>query len=188
VIAFTDDDCEPDAAWLQNARRRFENPQVVGVEGLIVSDRVNDPKFRAVTNVGFEGIGFMTANLFIRREAFNALDGFDEQFDHPHFREDTDLGWRASALGEIPFAHDVRVFHPAHPRAVDREGQAERVAFFEKDALLLKKHPGRYKSLFLREGHYLHTDGFREHFARGAKKYGVSLDEFLAAVGGEAAV
>jgi glycosyltransferase involved in cell wall biosynthesis/GT2 family glycosyltransferase len=184
VIAFTDDDCEPDPHWLKNARRYFEQTGVVGIEGLIESDRASDSQYRAVTNVGFEGIGFMTANLFIRRDAFNQLDGLDERFDRPHFREDTDLGWRASALGDIPFAQDVRVFHPAHPRDSNREGHAERTAFFEKDALLLKKHPERYRSLFLREGHYLHTEGFREHFTRGAKKYGVSLEEFLATVGG----
>jgi glycosyltransferase involved in cell wall biosynthesis/GT2 family glycosyltransferase len=183
VIAFTDDDCEPDVLWLQNARRYFDGPGVVGVEGRIECDRPSDSQYRAVTNVGFEGIGFMTANLFIRRATFNQLDGLDDRFDRPHFREDTDLGWRAAVLGDIPFAHDVRVFHPAHPRDNDREGQAERSAFFEKDALLLKKHPERYKSLFLREGHYLHTEGFHEHFARGARKYGVNLDEFLSAVG-----
>ena len=106
-----------------------------------MSDRVNDPDYRAVTNVGFEGIGFMTANLLLRRDAFNAIDGFDEQFDVP-FREDTDLGWRACALGEIPFGRDVRVFHPAHARTVEREALSERVRFFEKDALLAQEAPG----------------------------------------------
>jgi len=181
VIAFTDDDCQPEPGWLQNAARYFDEPRVVGVEGLVVSERVNDPEYRAVTNVGFEGIGFMTANLLLRRNVFNAIDGFDEQFDVP-FREDTDLGWRACALGEIPFGHDVRVFHPAHPRTVEREALRERVRFFEKDALLLKKHPERYRTLFLREAHYLNTEGFHEHFRRGALKYGVQVDEFLAGV------
>jgi glycosyltransferase involved in cell wall biosynthesis/GT2 family glycosyltransferase len=181
VIAFTDDDCQPEPEWLQNATRYFDQPRVVGVEGLVVSEHVNDPEYRAVTNFGFEGIGFMTANLLLRREVFNAIDGFDEQFDVP-FREDTDLGWRASALGDIPFAHDVRVFHPAHPRTVEREALRERVCFFEKDALLFKKHPERYRTLFLREGHYLSTEGFHEHFRRGALKYGVNIDEFLAGV------
>ncbi len=120
----------------------------------------------------------MTANLLLRRDTFNAIDGFDEQFDVP-FREDTDLGWRACALGEIPFGHDVRVFHPAHARTVEREALSERVRFFEKDALLFKKHPARYRTLFLREGHYLNTKGFHEHFRRGALKYGVKVDEFL---------
>ena len=187
VLAFTDDDCQPEPDWLRNARPYFDEPTVVGVEGLIVSDRMDDPDYRAVTNVGFEGIGFMTANLLVRRDTFNAIDGFDEQFDVP-FREDTDLGWRASALGRIPFGHDVRVFHPPHPRSLEREAQSTRARFFEKDALLLKKHPDRYKSLFLMEGHYRNTAGFREHFMRGSVKYGVPLDEFYFARLGAPAV
>jgi glycosyltransferase involved in cell wall biosynthesis/GT2 family glycosyltransferase len=181
VLAFTDDDCQPEPDWLKNATRYFNDGRVVGVEGLIVSDRVKDPDYRAVTNVGFEGIGFMTANLLLRRDVFNAIDGFDEQFDVP-FREDTDLGWRACALGEIPFGHDVRVFHPPHSRSVEREAHSARVRFFEKDALLLKKHPDRYKALFLMEGHYRNTAGFREHFMRGSVKYGVAIDEFYSAL------
>jgi glycosyltransferase involved in cell wall biosynthesis len=181
VLAFTDDDCQPEPEWLKNAQRHFANTSVVGVEGLIVSDHVNDPDYRAVTNVGFEGIGFMTANLLLRRDVFNAIDGFDEQFDVP-FREDTDLGWRASTLGEIPFGHDVRVFHPPHKRSVAREAHAARARFFEKDALLLKKHPDRYKKLFLMEGHYRNTAGFSEHFMRGSVKYGVAIDEFYSAL------
>ena len=180
VIAFTDDDCQPEPDWLRNARPYFDDADLVGVEGLVVSDRVNDPDYRAVTNVGFEGIGFMTANLLLRRDTFNAVDGFDEQFDVP-FREDTDLGWRACALGRIPFGHDVRVFHPPHPRSLEREAQSTRARFFEKDALLLKKHPDRYKALFLMEGHYRDTAGFREHFIRGSVKYGVPIDDFYSA-------
>ena len=80
---------------------------------------------------------------------------------------------------EIPFGHDVRVFHPAHARTVEREALSERATFFEKDALLLTKHPARYRTLFLREGHYLNTKGFHEHFRRGALKYGVQIDVFL---------
>jgi glycosyltransferase involved in cell wall biosynthesis len=178
LLAFTDDDCRPDRDWIERALSYFEEPRVVGVEGIVLSDRAHDPRFRPVTNVGFEGIGFMTANLFLRRETFAAIDGFDGQFDHPHFREDTDLGWRALEHGAIPYAADVRVYHPPQPRSVAREGVAERLSFFEKDALLLKKHPERYRTLFLREGHFAHTEGFGEHLLRGAAKYGVELDEF----------
>lgn len=177
-LAFTDDDCQPLPDWLANAVHYFDDSNIVGVEGLVLSERRDDPQYRAVTNEGFEGQGFMTANLFLRRELFNALDGFDERFDHPHFREDTDLGWRALAHGEIPFARDVLVYHPPHLRDHQRETSAERVRFFEKDALLLAKHPKRYRTLFLNEAHYRHTKGFREHFLRGAEKYGVAVDEF----------
>jgi FkbM family methyltransferase len=178
VIAFTDDDCRPLPTWLENARPYFDDGGVVGIEGLILSDKRDDPRFRAVTNMGFEGLGFMTANLFLRRETFMAIDGFDDRFDHPHFREDTDLGWRASEHGSIPFGHDVCVYHPPHRRDIAREGLAERNHFFEKDALLLAKHPERYRPLFLSEGHYRHTPGFREHFLRGAEKYGVAIDDY----------
>ena len=177
-LAFTDDDCQPLPDWLANAARYFDDANIAGVEGLILSERRDDPNYRAVTNEGFEGQGFMTANLFLRREIFNALDGFDERFDHPHFREDTDLGWRALSHGEIPFARDVQVYHPPHLRDEQRETSVERVRFFEKDALLLAKHPERYRTLFLNEAHYRQTKGFREHFLRGAEKYGVTLDEF----------
>jgi glycosyltransferase involved in cell wall biosynthesis len=182
VIAFTDDDCRPYSDWLLNARPYFDDGRMVGVEGFIISDKTNDPGYRTVTNAGFEGVGFMTANLLLRRETFNAIDGFDEQFDRPHFREDTDLGWRALAFGNIPFAREVCVFHPPHPRSLEREAAAARVRFFEKDALLFKKHPERYKTLFLREGHYANTDGFWEHFDRGAQKYGVNVDAFVSSL------
>jgi glycosyltransferase involved in cell wall biosynthesis len=182
VLAFTDDDCRPDADWLEAGLRYFRDATVVGAEGLIVSDRAHDERYRTVTNVGFEGIGFMTANLFLRRETFMAVDGFDPQFDRPfHFREDTDLAWRALEHGTIPFAGDARVYHPPQPRALEREAVASRLRFFEKDALLLKKHPERYRALFLREAHYERTPGFGDHLMRGAAKYRVAIDDFYLA-------
>ena len=179
VLAFTDDDCRPDSDWLENGVRYFQDPTAVGVEGLIVSDRAHDDRYRAVTNVGFEGIGFMTANLWLRRETFFAVDGFDARFDDPApFREDTDLAWRALEFGTIPFAADVRVYHPPQPRTIAREGHVARNRFFENDALLLKKHPERYRTLFLRERHFAHTPGFFDHLQRGATKYGLQIDDF----------
>ena len=148
IIAFTDDDCEPEATWLKNARTIFETESVVGIEGLVRSSRHDDPDWRPVSNVGFEGIGFMTANLMVRNECFQQLDGFDLAFDNPHFREDTDFGWRLQEIGKVPFAENVKVYHPPHRRDVVRESHEERGRFFEKDALLLKKHPGKYLELF----------------------------------------
>jgi glycosyltransferase involved in cell wall biosynthesis/GT2 family glycosyltransferase len=178
ILAFTDDDCRPDADWLESGLRYFQNPGVIGIEGLVVSDRAHDDRYRAVTNVGFEGIGFMTANLFLRRDTFHAVGGFDAQFDPLPFREDTDLGWRALEYGSIPFATDVRVYHPPQPRAIEREALGSRARFFENDALLLKKHPERYRTLFLRERHFAHTPGFFDHLQRGAARYGVQIDDF----------
>ena len=77
IIAFTDDDCLPDDLWLFNARRHFARPSVAGVEGRIVSDHLGDPNWRPVTNVGFEGVGFMAANLLVRQSVFQRLAGYD---------------------------------------------------------------------------------------------------------------
>lgn len=179
VVAFVDDDCLPEADWLQAARRYFDSASTVGLEGAIESDHIGDPAYRPVTNAGFEGIGFMTANLFVRAEAFHRVNGFDLAFDRPHFREDTDLGWRLQELGEVPYARDVRVFHPAQPRSLARESAAARARFFEKDALLLAKHPRRYRQLFEMEGHWRRTPGFWENFERGARMHSVDIGELL---------
>lgn len=182
VIAFTDDDCEPYPGWLAGARPAFEDPAVVALEGLILSDKVGDPEWRWVTNDGFEGIGFMTANLFVRSSAFHRLGGFDPDFEEPHFREDTDLGWRLQALGRVPFSREAWVFHPPHRRTEERESLEARSRFFEKDALLLRKHPDRYPELLRREVQWTHNPHFRDHLLRGAARYGVTVPAELLAL------
>jgi FkbM family methyltransferase len=175
VIAFTDDDCEPDVQWLANAYKNFADERVVGVEGLIESDTSDEERYRIVTNHGAKGIGFMTANLFLRKDTIEKIGGFDERFDNPHFREDTDLAWRALAVGEIPFADDVKVLHPAHPREIWRESREERAKFFVHDPLLFHKHPERYIQLLKTEKHFARTPGFWEHFMRGMVRYKVDI-------------
>lgn len=177
IIAFVDDDCLPEPEWLLNARAHFADDEVVGVEGLIRSDHLDDPDWRPVTNVGFEGIGFMTANLFVRSSAFQHLGGFDLRFDRPHFREDTDFGWRMQELGKVPYGHDVVVFHPAQPRTIERESLAERNRFFVKDALLWQKHPERYRELFLAEAHFANTPGFRDALLEGFARLGKTPEQ-----------
>jgi glycosyltransferase involved in cell wall biosynthesis len=179
MIAFTDDDCEPFEDWLSAARPLIADSTLAGIEGCVESDHLDDPDWRPVSNVAFVGLGFMTANLMAKSEAFHALDGFDLRFDEPHFREDTDFGWRLQALGNVPYRKDVRVFHPAHRRNIERESTSARNKFFEKDALLFKKHPERYKDLFLAEGHWRSTPGFVDYFMLGMEKYGVAPEGWL---------
>ena len=181
IIAFVDDDCQPKPQWLCNARPYFENSRTVGIEGLLYSDHMDDPAWRPVSNVGFEGVGFMTANLLVRSAAFQLLGGFDLQFDRPHFREDTDFGWRLMALGDVPYAKDVQVFHPALPRTNERESAVTRAKFFEKDALLYKKHPDRYKELFFMEHQFDHTPGFSENLKAGFDKHAIEMPDWMQA-------
>jgi glycosyltransferase involved in cell wall biosynthesis len=182
VIAFIDDDCQPSPDWLAGAHAEFSTRDIVGLEGLITSGDKFDPDWRAVTNDGFEGIGFMTANLFVRSRVFQLLDGFDTAFDHPHFREDTDLGWRMQAVGEVPFSRKAAVYHPPQPRALERESVETRSKFFEKDALLLRKHPQKYPELLLRERQWKHNPYFWPYFFRGLERYRVTAPEAVLAV------
>ena len=102
-------------------RAALRRAPLAGLEGRIRSDKLGDPKWRTVSNIDFEGIGFMTANMFYRRDLLQTVGGFDERFHD--FREDTDLAWRVMEFGDIPHARDVVVFHPPHPATVERESQ-----------------------------------------------------------------
>ncbi|PIE74386.1 MAG: hypothetical protein CSA19_00010 [Deltaproteobacteria bacterium] len=179
ILAFTDDDCQPRPEWLLNARPYFADASVVGVEGRIESDHPGDPNFRRVSNVGSPGIGFRTANLMVRSAVFQLAGGFDLQFDLPHFREDTDLGWRLQTFGQVPYADDVLVFHPALPRDVERESVEARAIFFQKDALLYQKHPEKYETLFFLERHFETYPGFSEQLITGFEKTNQSLPDWM---------
>jgi glycosyltransferase involved in cell wall biosynthesis len=180
LIAFVDDDCVPERSWLEKARDHFEQAGhgLVGLEGEIICPEKDRSRFRVVTNVGGRGL-YMTANLFVSTAAFRLAGGFDPIFDNPHFREDTDLGWRLEAFGELLRAHDVIINHPAADKSGPEDGDSGRDHFFEKDALLCEKHPERYRELFLFEGHYRKTPGFWPNLLRGAEKYGVDLQRRL---------
>jgi hypothetical protein len=71
------------------------------------------------------------------------------------------------------------VTHPAVSKDNSRDSDSERDRFFEKDALLYKKHPDKYKELFLFEAHYKNTPGFWPNFLKGAEKYEVTLDDYF---------
>jgi glycosyltransferase involved in cell wall biosynthesis len=173
IIAFTDDDCQPDADWLENAKKHFDKyKSAAGLEGLIYTDesKLGDNRYRIVTNKGFKGIGFMTANLFIRHDIITKIGGFDERFDKPHFREDTDLAWRAQYYGQIPFADGVRVYHPPILRNLKGESKDDRDYFFVNDALLFSKHPDKYINLMRAEGHYIKNKNFWRFFRDGCEQ------------------
>ncbi len=120
-MAFTDDDCQPDADWLRNAQKHLTGTDLCGLEGYVYTDeeKIHDPNYRIVTNKGFEGIGFITANLIIKTDILRKIGGFDVRFDKPHFREDTDLGWRAQEVR----AHSLCTGCPGVPPASPEEPQ-----------------------------------------------------------------
>jgi hypothetical protein len=74
----------------------------------------------------------------------------------------------------------VSVFHPPHRRTSQRESVAARVRFFEKDALLLSKHPTRYRELFFYESQWRQFPQFARNFYRGIAKYRTPIPDYAA--------
>jgi GT2 family glycosyltransferase len=108
-IAFTDDDTLPDRDWLEQLLAASDGVQAV--EGRTVCRiGVRSPREHAPVNE--LGGRWWTSNLAIRRDAFDAIGGFDERFVVPHM-EDADLRERAFAAKLTwRFAPAAIVDHP----------------------------------------------------------------------------
>lgn len=182
IFAFTDDDCRPPVTWLSAAATRFDDEPIVGLEGLIKSDKHDDPDYRPVSNENFMGMGFMTANLFVRADVFQIIGGFDTNLENPHFREDTDLGWRMQEVGLVPFSTEAWTFHPPHLRSVERESLHARSHFFVNDAKLMAKHPDRYIDLFLAERQWVSNPHFLHYFHEGLQMNNLQMPNRLVEV------
>ena len=152
IIAFTDDDCIPDNDWLKNGVRYFENSDVVGIEGVIYSSEKsnvfhNAPQLLKPSSF----VHGRTANMFYRSEILKKVGGFDERFviatprGKIGHRGDTDLAWRVQDYGGIPFAYDVRVFHPLRKTTLKKTIKDTKSHMMT--SLLLKKHPDRTKDV-----------------------------------------
>lgn len=140
IVVFTDDDTEPSTDWVQAAIDWLdEHPRDVGVEGP-VSSPPWDP-LRAMSVASSGPGGYLTANIAFRRRALEQLDGFSEDYPHPHC-EDYDLAYRALRLGEIGFAPAMRVVHA--PRAMTLRQIARRGRYADSEMLLFARHRRRY--------------------------------------------
>jgi GT2 family glycosyltransferase len=132
-LAFTDDDCAPDARWLTELERKLSsNPDslvggrvVNGVEGNLyaeTSQLVVDAVY-AYYRAGEVGSFFTSNNLAIRAAAFREMGGFDASFPFAA-GEDRDFGDRCAAEGlELQHAVGavVRHFHDLTLRSFLRQ-------------------------------------------------------------------
>jgi glycosyltransferase involved in cell wall biosynthesis len=86
IVAFTDDDCRPDAGWLDHVREHFADPRVAFVTGRVAAAAEVGPgaslldRRELVRYAGIQdpaGIGH-GANMAFRRSALLELGPFDE--------------------------------------------------------------------------------------------------------------
>ena len=111
-LVFTDDDCLPTPDWLLAFCKTIEGDSADLLEGRTACpDRTNAPREETIENL--HGGNFWTCNLAVRRSAFTALGGFDEDFQEAA-QEDAEFAARARAGGlRTGFVERALVHHPA---------------------------------------------------------------------------
>jgi GT2 family glycosyltransferase len=142
IIAFTDDDTEPDARWLERGLAALR-PGIDVVTGRVVMPAPRTPSDYERDATGLERAEFVTANCFVRKGALARIGGFDEAFRLP-WREDSDLQFRLLEKGyRIARAEDAVVLHPIRPAPWGVSLRQQKKIMY--DALLYKKHPRLYR-------------------------------------------
>jgi len=112
LIAFTDDDCEPEPDWLAQLAAAASTGGDAVLQGPTVPhpdqlDRISP--FTRTLDVSSLGPWFPACNIAYPRQLLERLGGFDEGFIRG---EDTDLAWRARAVGaRFAWVPEARVRH-----------------------------------------------------------------------------
>jgi cellulose synthase/poly-beta-1,6-N-acetylglucosamine synthase-like glycosyltransferase len=140
IIVFTDSGCLPEDGWLE----RLLAPILEGGESVTCGPAraIGKSVYSGVHWLGTRDMDFVpmatTINLAFRREAFDAVGGFDESFGSA---EDIDFTWRLTDSGyRLRWVRDAVVQHDWGTP----ERQLRRAFFYGKGACrLLRKHPQR---------------------------------------------
>jgi GT2 family glycosyltransferase len=112
-LVFIDDDCQPIDGWLRAIAAEIDARPLDVIEGKIVAPDKRASLFRRdVENL--QGDCFWSANLAVRREYFDEIGGFDEDFTQAG-GEDLELAHRFRSSGaRTSFCPTAIVNHPSH--------------------------------------------------------------------------
>jgi glycosyltransferase involved in cell wall biosynthesis/GT2 family glycosyltransferase len=194
VVAFMDDDAQPDNDWLANIVREFSlRPDVGAVGGPILDN--SGIRFQCYYNVGnrfgkarevfynpSDAFSFpQTAeyptltgcNCAFRLDLLAKIGGFDEQY--AYFLEETDLCLRIVDAGyEVRFAPDVVVHHKFAPSHLRVEGNVIKNYYpsLRSVSYFARKHTVKYYSDGAAEMHLEniqreHYEGLRWNYQHG---------------------
>ncbi|RYC68779.1 glycosyltransferase family 2 protein [Spirosoma sordidisoli] len=142
VVAFTDEDCLPQANWLASVLPSFERgAQVItGQMHLTLPDGTApySPK-----SLYLDSSELISANCFCRKSALERVGGFEEAFDLS-WREDSDLQFKFIQAG-IPIIKcpEAVVVHPMRETPWYAPLANEQKSRY--DALLYKRHPELFR-------------------------------------------
>ncbi|MFT4177615.1 MAG: glycosyltransferase [Luteolibacter sp.] len=150
ILAFTDDDCEPDIEWLLRLQRIFEKgyaavggpnlpPSPTTWEGAVVCAAPGAPSHVMLDDEEAEHLP--GCNLTVTREAFEKIGGFDPRFHTAG--DDVDFCWRLRAAGyRLGFAPGAFVWHWRRPSVWTFLRQ--QIGYGHAERLLMRKHPENF--------------------------------------------
>lgn len=142
LIAFTDDDCQPDPDWLAAGLATLD-AGADAVAGRVIVPLPERPTDYERNEAGLATAAFVTANCFVRRSLLQAVGGFDERFQLA-WREDSDLHFALLRRGvSIVRAPGAIVRHPVRPAPWGVSLRQQAKSRF--NALLYRKHPQLYR-------------------------------------------
>ena len=146
LVAFTDDDCRPEPAWLAAITRAAATADIVqGVTTFDPEEAAGRGAFSQVVHVPAWSGQFETSNVAYATDVLHSLGGFDEHFGGDSFGEDVDLGWRALERGvRTAFAADAVVVHDVKrgPWLAEARQCVRGARRWRHLGRLLRDHPG----------------------------------------------
>lgn len=152
IFAFTDDDCQPDQNWLRWLAWRFVDEGIAAAGGPNLAPRaegageaVSAAAPGAPTHVmldDLEAEHLPGCHLAVRREAFEAIGGFDDRFWTAG--DDVDFCWRLREAGyRLGFSGASFVWHER--RSTPWRYLKQQMGYGRAEALLFQKHPARFQ-------------------------------------------
>jgi glycosyltransferase involved in cell wall biosynthesis len=145
LILFTDDDCLPQADWVNAYWNTYESSRKkeVAFTGQTIVPHSKTPTDYEKNIANLETAEFITANCAITKNIFNKVDGFDEAFPIA-WREDSDMHFKLIEAS-VPIHHtkNAVVIHPVRKAKWGVSLKEQKKSLF--NALLYKKHTELYK-------------------------------------------
>jgi glycosyltransferase involved in cell wall biosynthesis len=151
VLAFCDADCFPTPAWLRAGMTALTSAEVV--QGHVLPDPSSPlgPFDRTLWITHEVGL-YETASLFVRRDTFDRVGGFEEWLNPEigkAMAEDVWFGWKARRLGATTgFSPDALAYHAVFRRGwKDYTAERRRLRYFPAMA---RKMPELRRHFFYR--------------------------------------
>ena len=144
LLAFMDDDAVAEPDWLAESFAALKaHPDWDGLEGAVLPQTLGPAQLMVHQVANTKGGQWLTCNLWVRRQAFLQLGGFDPRYRW--IREHTEFAFRALDAGlQLPFVPASVVRHPALHIGIGRMIRDAKDGQYE--ALLARTHPARYRS------------------------------------------